>query len=107
MSKYKYIKKVLMLNIIGVHTTYIINSHKQWYSKQSYHKYDYNIYPQNVFILFLPQCQWPSFTPIQNNILIFKFLDSNIEEKISAPNDGKDFLTQTALNFSGNRILIC
>ena len=38
---------------------------------------------------FLPQCQRPSFTPIQNNrqnyssiyILIFKFVDSNLEDK--------------------------
>jgi len=37
---------------------------------------------------FLPQCQWPSFTPIQNTgkiivlyILSFKFLDSNLEDK--------------------------
>jgi len=38
---------------------------------------------------FLPQCQWPGFTPIQNHgqtyssiyILIFKSLDSNLEDK--------------------------
>ena len=38
---------------------------------------------------FLPQCQRPSFTPIQNNMqnyssiytLIFKFLDSNLEDE--------------------------
>jgi hypothetical protein len=37
---------------------------------------------------FLPQCRRPSFTPIQNNrqnyslyILIFTFLDSNLEDK--------------------------
>jgi len=37
---------------------------------------------------FLPQYQWPSFTPIQNNrqnkilyILIFKFLDGKLEDK--------------------------
>ena len=37
---------------------------------------------------FLPQCQRPSFTPIQNNwqnivlyILIFKFLDNQLEDK--------------------------
>ena len=41
-----------------------------------------------------------SFTPIQNNskiivlyILIFKFLDSNLEDKDSAPDDSKHFLT--------------
>ena len=38
--------------------------------------------------MFLPQCQWPSFTPIQNKgkiialyISVFKFLDSKLEDK--------------------------
>jgi hypothetical protein len=38
--------------------------------------------------MILPQCQWPSFTPIQNRgniivlyMLIFKFLDCNLEDK--------------------------
>jgi len=40
----------------------------------------------NTHPMFLPQCQWPSFTPIQNKImvlyiLIFKFLDSKLEDK--------------------------
>ena len=34
---------------------------------------------------FLPQCQWPSFTHIQNNrqnyTSIYQFLDSNLEDK--------------------------
>ena len=37
--------------------------------------------------LFLPQCEWPSFTPIQNTlyIWIFLFLDGELEDKILCP----------------------
>jgi len=47
---------------------------------------------------FLPQRERPSFTPIHHNrefivfILIFKFLDSKLEDKNSAPNDSNHSL---------------
>ena len=40
-------------------------------------------------------------------IFIFKFLDSKLQDKDSAPNDSKHSLTKNSLNFFLNRILIC
>ena len=53
-------------------------------------------HPQTTF---LPQCEGPSFTPIQNRqnyssvILIFVFLDSNLEDRVPVPNDSELSLT--------------
>jgi hypothetical protein len=59
-------------------------------------------YPQPMF---LPQCEWPSFTPIQYNrqnyiyILIFKFLDNKLEAKHSASNDFSLLLISSRMEF--------
>ena len=48
---------------------------------------------------FLPQCERPSCTPIRNNrqnyssVLIFRFLESKLEDKIFCTNDSQHFLT--------------
>jgi hypothetical protein len=48
---------------------------------------------------YFPQCERPSFTPIQNDtisflyILSFIFLGSKLKAKYSSPNDGKHSLT--------------
>jgi hypothetical protein len=62
---------------------------------------------------FLPQCEWPSFTPIQNKgkiivlyFLIFIFLDSKLQDKILHQMVAHIPWLQPALNFFLNRILI-
>jgi hypothetical protein len=64
--------------------------------------------------VFLPQCDRPSFTPIQNNrkiivpyILIFKFLEDTGRQKILHGMVASNPWLQSAFNFFLNRILIC
>jgi len=40
-------------------------------------------------------------------ILIFKFLDSNLENKMSAPNDSKHFLKDTLYNVPNTSAFLC
>jgi hypothetical protein len=55
-------------------------------------------HPQSTF---LPQCERPSFTPVQNNrqnfisvyLNFYIYLDSKLEDKNSAPNDSNNPLT--------------